>query len=71
MPEKSRLVSGYLKGLRQTRKEKPDQVREALEIYIQLWESVIRKGVVGSDDEIGEALKKIEASGGLYQAAQD
>ncbi len=71
MPEKSRLVSGYLKELRLTRKEKPTQIREALEIYIQLWESVVRKGLVSPDDEIGEALKKIDASGGLYQAAQD
>ncbi len=71
MPEKSRLVSGYLKELRQTRKEKPDQIKEALEIYIQLWESVIRKGIIVPDDDIGEALKKIDASGGLYQAAQN
>ena len=46
MPQKSRLVSGYLKELRKTRKEKPDQVREALEMYVQLWESVIRKGII-------------------------
>jgi hypothetical protein len=71
LPEKSRLVSGYLKELRQTRKEKPDQIKEALEIYIQLWESVIRKGIIVPDDDIGEALKKIDASGGLYQAAQN
>ena len=71
MPQKSRFVSGYLKELRQTRKEKPDQVREALEIYVQLWESVIRKGIISPDDDIGEALKKIDAIGGLYQAAQD
>jgi hypothetical protein len=71
LPQKSRLVSGYLKELRQTRKEKPDQVREALEIYVQLWESVIRKGIISPDDDIGEALKKIDAIGGLYQAAQD
>ena len=56
MPQKSRLVSGYLKELRKTRKEKPDQVREALEIYVQLWESVIRKGIISPDDDIGEAL---------------
>jgi hypothetical protein len=71
LPQKSRLVSGYLKELRKTRKEKPDQVREALEIYVQLWESVIRKGIISPDDDIGEALKKIDAIGGLYQAAQD
>ena len=71
MPEKSRVVSGYLKELRQTKKEKPDQVREALEIYIQLWESVIGKGIVLAEDTIDEALKKIDANGGLYHAAED
>jgi hypothetical protein len=71
LPDKSRVVSGYLKELRQTKKEKPDQIREALEIYIQLWESVIEKGLIQPDDEIDEALKKIDASGGLYHAAQD
>ena len=71
MPEKSRVVSGYLKELRQTKKEKPDQIREALEIYIQLWESVIGKGLIRSEDTIDEALKKIDANGGLYHAAED
>ena len=71
MPEKSRVVSGYLRELRQTKGEKPDQIKEALEIYIQLWESVIEKGLIRPDDPIDEALKKIDASGGLYHAAQD
>jgi hypothetical protein len=71
LPEKSRVVSGYLKELRQTKKEKPDQIKEALEIYIQLWESVIEKGLIRPDDTIDEALKKIDANGGLYHAAED
>ena len=71
MPEKSRVVSGYLKELRQTKKEKPDQIKEALEIYIQLWESVIEKGLIRPDDTIDEALKKIDANGGLYHAAEN
>jgi hypothetical protein len=71
LPEKSRVVSGYLKELRQTKKEKPDQIREALEIYIQLWESVIQKGLIRPEDTIDEALKKIDANGGLYHAAED
>ena len=71
MPEKSRVVSGYLKELRQTKKEKPDQIKEALEIYIQLWESVIEKGLIRPDDTVDEALKKIDANGGLYHAAED
>jgi len=71
LPEKSRVVSGYLKELRQTKKEKPDQIKEALEIYIQLWESVIEKGLIRPDDTVDEALKKIDANGGLYHAAED
>ncbi len=71
MPEMSRLVSVYMKELRKTRKEKPKHVREALETYIQLWEDVIRKGLVRPWDEIDFALKEIEAHGGLYRAAQD
>ena len=71
MPERSRLVSVYMKELRQTRKEKPEHVREALETYIQLWEDVIRKGLVRPSDEINLALKEIDAHGGLYRAAQD
>jgi hypothetical protein len=71
LPEKSRVVSGYLGELRRTKEEKPDQIKEALEIYIQLWERVIEKGLIGPDDSIDEALKKIDASGGLYHAAQD
>ncbi|MDA4114188.1 MAG: hypothetical protein OK474_09100 [Thaumarchaeota archaeon] len=71
MHEKSRVVSGYLKELRQTKKEKPDQIKEALEIYIQLWERVIEKGLIRPDDDIDEALKKIDANGGLYHAADD
>jgi hypothetical protein len=71
LPEKSRVVSGYLEELRQTKKEKPDQIREALEIYIRLWESVIEKGLIRPEDTIDEALKKIDANGGLYHAAED
>ena len=71
MPVKSGLVGGYLEELRRSKKEKPEQVREALEIYIQLWESVIQSVVVRTEDKIDEALKKIDANGGLYQAARE
>ena len=66
----SHVVGGYLKALREAKKEKPDQVREALEIYIGLWERVIEKGLVRPEDPIDEALKKLDAGGGLYRAAE-
>ena len=59
----------YLRELRENRKEKPEQIREALEIYIELWESVIERGIVTEADDIDRALSKLEAKGGLYQAA--
>ena len=69
MPEKPRDVRGYLKELRGARKEKPAQVKEALEIYIGLWESALKRGVVADEDAITEALRKIDAAGGLVKAA--
>jgi hypothetical protein len=69
LSRKSKTVRDYLKELRETRKDKPEQIKQALEIYVELWESVIEKGVVAQDDDIDEALSKVEAKGGLYQAA--
>jgi hypothetical protein len=65
------VVEGYLKRLKQSGRQKPAQVRESLEIYIQLWERAIRNGVVTRDEAVAEALKKIDAKGGLYAAAGD
>ena len=62
-------MGDYLKELRETKKDKPEQIREALEIYVELWETVIQKGVVGRDDGIDDALSKVEAKGGLHSAA--
>jgi hypothetical protein len=69
LSKRSKTVRDYLKELRATRKDKPEQIREALEIYIELWETVIEKGIAREDDDIDEALSKVEAKGGLYQAA--
>lgn len=65
-----KTVEQYLSELRQNKKEKPKEVRDALEIYIELWESAIKNGKVGREDEIGDAVAKVDASGGLYQAAE-
>ena len=71
MPGKSKTVREYLKELGETKKEKPSQVKDALEIYAGLWESVIQKGIISDDDGIDDALSKLDAKGGLYQAASD
>jgi hypothetical protein len=62
-------VREYLKELRRDKKDKPEQVRESLEIYVRLWESFIKSGLVRPDEEVGLALRKIDASGGLHRAA--
>lgn len=69
MPQRTKTVREYLKELRENKKEKPDQVKEALDIYIDLWESALRNNVVSLDEEIGEAISKLDSKGGLYQAA--
>lgn len=67
---KSRMpVKEYLDELRETRKGKPPQIREALDIYIELWDEVIKRGVVSEEDEVSEALSKLDKGGGLYEAA--
>ena len=66
-----RNLEEYLKELERSKKEKPEQVKDALEIYIGLWRKAISKGVVAPDDEIEKALAKIDESGGLYKASED
>jgi hypothetical protein len=69
MVAKARTVSGYLDELERNKKDKPDQVREALDIYVALWKRAIENGVVGPSDEMDLALAKIEKGGGLYKSA--
>lgn len=64
-------VEEYLSELQKGKEDRPQQVRDAMEIYIGLWKKVIEKGVVGRGDDVGQALAKIEESGGLYAAAED
>ncbi len=71
MSAKFKNVESYLKELKDSRKEKPQQVKDAIEIYIELWEKAIKKGIVAPDDDVESALLKIDASGGLYKAAED
>jgi hypothetical protein len=64
-------VQDYLHELRETRKGKPNQVRDALDIYADLWKKVLEKGIVKSTDDIDEALSKLDSVGGLYKAAEE
>lgn len=71
MSAKVKSVERYLRELKDSKKEKPQQIKDAIEIYIDLWEKVIKKGIVEEDDDVESALIKIDASGGLYKAAED
>ncbi len=72
MPGKPNMVvRGYLDQLRETKKGKPAQIRDALDIYIDLWEKAIENGTVSDADEIDKALSKIDKAGGLYRAAAE
>ncbi|MDG6953620.1 MAG: hypothetical protein JRN16_00250 [Nitrososphaerota archaeon] len=46
-------------------------MKAGLELYVDLWEKAIKRGVVGEADAIDEALAKIERAGGLQKAAGD
>ncbi len=71
MSAKVKNVESYLKELKGSKKEKPQQIKDGIEIYIELWEKAIRRGIVSPDDDVESALQKIDASGGLYKAAED
>jgi len=66
---RAKTVGEYLKELRENKKGRPSQVREALDVYIDLWENAIKNGKVEREDEIADAVAKVDASGGLYHAA--
>jgi len=64
-------VAEYIEELERNKDEKPDQVRDGIEIYLGLWKKALEKGVILPSDEIGVALAKVEERGGLYKAAED
>jgi hypothetical protein len=68
---KVKTLGEYLTELEKTRKGKPEQVSDALEVYLGLWRKAIGKGIVQPTDEVVDALSKVEESGGLYKAAGD
>ena len=46
-------------------------MKDALEVYLDLWKKAMAKGVVAPADEMEAALAKVNQSGGLYKAAED
>ncbi len=71
MPGRAKMVvREYIDQLKQTKKGKPAQIKDALDIYIELWESSIKNGTVSGEDSIEDALAKLDEAGGLYSAAE-
>jgi uncharacterized membrane protein len=63
------VVKEYLDQLKETKKGKPGQIKDALEIYMELWDKAVKNGVVSEEDEVAVALTKLDKAGGLYEAA--
>jgi hypothetical protein len=70
LSRRTKTVEDYLRELRQNKKEKPPQVKEALDTYIELWESAIKNKTISPGESVDDALKKLEAKGGLYKASE-
>jgi hypothetical protein len=68
---KTRTLEEYLAALKDRKSEKPEQVREGIETYLGLWRKAMEKGAVKPSEELESALAKIEAKGGLYEAAEE
>jgi len=64
-------VKEYLKELGEAKRDKPAHIKEALQIYIDLWKKALERGIIQQTDDIDAALSKIDAQGGLYRAAEE
>jgi hypothetical protein len=71
MKARARNVRDYIEELEKSKKDREEQVREGLEIYIGLWKKAIERGVVAPSDDVESALEKIEEKGGLYKVAEE
>jgi hypothetical protein len=67
---KPRTVRGYIEELERTKEGRPEQVKEGLEVYLDLWKRAVANGVVTEGDDVETALEKIEVKGGLYASAE-
>ena len=64
------VVREYLDQLKETRKGKPAQIRDALDIYVEtVGQGRSRTAPSRRSDEVALALSKIDKAGGLYEAA--
>jgi hypothetical protein len=64
-------VETYLQKLERSKEGKPEQIRDAIDIYLGLWRNAIEKGVISAKDDVESALEKIESAGGLYGIEND
>jgi hypothetical protein len=67
---KPRTVRGYIEELERTKEGRPEQVKEGLELYLDLWKKALANGVVLAEDDVESALEKMEKKGGLYASAE-
>lgn len=67
----AKSVGSYLEELDRSKEGREEQVKQGLEIYIELWRKAIEKGVVASADDVETALEKLDQMGGLYKAAEE
>ena len=65
-----RTVRGYIEELDRTKEGRPEQVKEGLELYLDLWKKAVANGVVLAEDDVEVALQKLEKKGGLYAAVE-
>jgi hypothetical protein len=68
---RQRRVDDYLEELERKKEGRDPQVREGLEIYLDLWKKAIERGVVSGKDPVDVALAKLDKKGGLYKAVED
>jgi hypothetical protein len=68
---KPRTVKAYIEELERTKEGRPEQVKEGLEVYLDLWKRTMANGVVSADDDVEAALEKIDRRGGLYASAEE
>ncbi len=70
MKPKAKVLRDYLGELEKGKEGRPDQVKQGLDMYIDLWKRAIERGVVSPDDDMESALEKVDKGGGLYEAAE-
>lgn len=71
LARKPKVIAEYLEELERNKDGKPDQVRDGIEIYLDLWRKALERGAVLPSDEISAALAKVEEKGGLYKVVKD